>query len=331
MSNTSGYVVYHRHKITTTKKQTLFPFLAPMASVSKYSIKSQTKSISLPCRSHPTTFEIEELLSNIKTTVAEASSAEAICNNLSQLTGLYKCMNNLLASSTTQVLMSQEQNKKWVNELVDESVRFLDICGSISEMLSEIKDHSIDLVCALRRRMGDHLIIENSIMKYNCFRKKLRKHVKGLNTSLKQVDNLSGGGSAVVDSDNHHLAAVIRAIIGVSEMTILGFESLLMFFSASVSKPNRWSIVVSKIMHKEMVACEDQKENGSVNEFGNIDAALKILCKFGFCSEKGNHVQIAQCRLERVGAHIERMESGLECIFRFLVQIRVSLLNIISQ
>ncbi|KAM0067768.1 hypothetical protein Hdeb2414_s0002g00065211 [Helianthus debilis subsp. tardiflorus] len=303
-----------------------------MASVSKFSIKSQTKSISLPCRSHPTTLEIEELLSKIKTTVAEASSAEAICNNLSQLTGLYKCMNNLLASPTTQVLMSHEQNKKWVHELVDESVKFLDICGSISEMLSEIKGHSRDLVCALRRRMGDQRITENSIMKYNCFRKKLKKHVKGLNTSLKQVDNLSaGGGSVVVDSNNHHLAAVIRAVIGVSEMTILGFESLLMFFSASVPKPNRWSTVVSKIMHKEMVACEDQKENGSVNDFENIDAALKILCKFGFCSEKGNHVQIAQCRLERVGAHIERMESGLECIFRFLFQTRVSLLNFISQ
>ncbi|KAJ0723657.1 hypothetical protein HanOQP8_Chr08g0300941 [Helianthus annuus] len=109
-------------------------------------------------------------------------------------------------------------------------------------MLSEIKGHSRDLVCALGRRTGDHLIIEN-IMKYNCFRKKLKKHVKGLITSLKQVDNLSAvGGSVVVDSNNHQLAAVIRAVIGVSEMTILVFKSLLMFFSASVSKPNRWSI-----------------------------------------------------------------------------------------
>ncbi|KAI3704489.1 hypothetical protein L1987_74710 [Smallanthus sonchifolius] len=188
-------------------------------------------------------------------------------------------------------------------------------------MLSEIKDQSRDLLCALRRRKGDHLIIENSILKYNCFRKKMRKQVRGLTASLKQVVNHSGGGLVVVDSDNHHLAAVIRAVIGVSEVTILALESVLMFFSVPVSKPNRWSVVVSKLMHKE---------NGSVNEFESIDGALRILCKHGFSSEMGN-VQIAQCRLERVGDEIESMESGLQCVFRFLVRTRVSLLNIISQ
>ncbi|XP_076887830.1 uncharacterized protein LOC143538078 [Bidens hawaiensis] len=274
-----------------------------MAFVPKFSIIFQTKSISLPCRSHPTTLEIEQLLSNIKTTVADTSSAEAICSSLSQLTGLYNCMNNLLNSSSIQVLMSSGQIKKWVNELVDESVRFLDICGSISDILSEVKDHIRDLVCALRRRNCDHLIIENCIMEYNCFRKKMRKHVKGLTSSLKQVDNFSSGGSVVVDSDNHQLAEVIRAVIGVSEMTILVFESLFAFFSGSVSKPNRWSIVVSKLMHKEMVACEDQKVNGSVNDFESIDAALRILCKYGTINNNGN-VQIVQCRLESVGAHI---------------------------
>ncbi|KAD5960769.1 hypothetical protein E3N88_12241 [Mikania micrantha] len=302
-----------------------------MVAVSKFSIKIQPKSISLPCRSHPTTYEIEELLSKIKTAIEEASSVEAICNNLSHLTGLYKCMNDLLTSSKTQVLLSNEENKKWVDELVDESVRFLDICGSIRDMLSEIKDHSRDLLCALRRRKGDHVTIENSIMKYNCFRKNLRKRVRGLSASLKQADNFSGGGSVVVGNDNHQLAAVIRAVVGVSEMTILVFESLLMFLCVPVSKPRRWSIVVSKLMHKEMVACEDQKENHvAVNEFESIDAALRILCKYGSYGSIGN-VQIAQCRLERLGAQIESMESRLELMFRFLVRTQVLLLNIVSQ
>ncbi|KAK1440534.1 hypothetical protein QVD17_06362 [Tagetes erecta] len=114
----------------------------------------------------------------------------------------------------------------------------------------------------------------------------MRKNVRGLSSSLKQCDNFSGGGSLVlVDSGDHRLAAVIPAFIGVSEMTVLVFESLLMFFSGSVSKPNRWSIVVSKIMHKE---------SGSVNEFESIDTALRMLCKYGFSSEMGN-VEIARC------------------------------------
>ncbi|PWA84690.1 hypothetical protein CTI12_AA157380 [Artemisia annua] len=288
---------------------------------------ASSKSISLPCRSHPTTLHIEELLRKMKITSAEATSSDAICSGLSQMKTLYGCMDDLLASSTNQILMSQEQNKKWVNELVDESVMFLDICGSISDMLSESKEHSRDIYSSLRRRKGD-LNVENSITKYSCFRKKMKKDVKGLVASLKQVDNMiTGAGSVVVDSDNHQLVAVIRALIGVSEMTVLVFESLLMFLSMPVSKQNTWSIVVSKLVHKRRVACEDHQEQVVENEFERVDEALRKLCEDGSLSD----VQIAQCKLETLGAQIERMESGLECMFRCLVQTRVSLLNIISK
>lgn len=296
-----------------------------MAGASKLSIRFQTKSISLPCRSHPIiTFEIEELLSKIKTTAAEASSADTICSGLSQLSRLYKCVDELLTSSTTKALMSREQNKNWVDGFVDESVKLLDICGSISDMLSEVKGHNRELVSALRRRKQGELTFQNSMEKYNCFTRKMKKVIKRLIGSLKQVDP----NPMVVDSHNHHqLPAVISAVIGVSEMTILVFESLLMFFCVPVSKPNRWSLVVSKLMHKGTVACEYQHENGIGNEFERTGAALRVLCKYGF----SRNVEIAQCSLERLGAQIENMEGGLECIVRCLVQTRVSLLNIISQ
>ncbi|MFS7954956.1 hypothetical protein Hanom_Chr07g00636771 [Helianthus anomalus] len=84
------------------------------------------------------------------------------------------------------------------------------------------------------------------------------------------------------ESDNHQLAAVIKAVIGVSEVIILVLESLLMFICAPVSKPKRWSLVVSKLMHKGSVACEDQHENGDANEFERTDAALRMLRKNGF-------------------------------------------------
>ena len=298
-----------------------------MAAASNVLMAAASKSISLPCRSHPTMFHIEELLRKMKIISAEVTSADEICSSLSQMKTLYKCMDGLLASSTNQILMSLEQNKKWVDELVDESVKFLDICGNLSDMLSETKDHSRDIFSSLRRRKGD-LNVENSITKYSCFRKKMKKDVKGLVASLKPVDNMiTGAGSVLVDSDNHQLVAVIRALIGVNEMTVLVFESLLMFLSASISKKNTWSVVVSKLVHKRRVACEDHQEQVVENEFERVDDALTKLCKDASLSD----VQIAQCRLETLGAQIERMESGLECMFRCLVQTRVSLLNIISK
>ncbi|KAJ9541071.1 hypothetical protein OSB04_027577 [Centaurea solstitialis] len=55
--------------------------------------------------------------------------------------------------------MSHQQNRKWVDELIGELVKFLDVCGSTGDMLSHIKE-----------RNGD-LSTENSITTYNCFRK----------------------------------------------------------------------------------------------------------------------------------------------------------------
>ncbi|KAJ9541070.1 hypothetical protein OSB04_027576 [Centaurea solstitialis] len=275
-----------------------------MAVSSKVSFRCQAKSISLPCRSHPSTLRIEQELNAAKTNAVVAKlSAETICGGLSQLTVLYECMDDLLNSSATRVLIARQQNMKLVEDLVDESMKFLDVCGSIRDMVSQMKEHIRDLQCALRRRKGE-LSSEKSVTKYNCFRKKMNKDVKGLVASLKQVDN----NTTVVDSDDHHLAAVIKAVIG----------------------PNRLSLVVSKLIHKGMVACEEQQEQGVLNEFDSIDAALQTLSKYE-SSTQSDKTQIAKCRLERLEAQLECMESRLECMFRHLIRSRATLLNIISQ
>ncbi|KAI3519115.1 hypothetical protein L1887_08140 [Cichorium endivia] len=294
-----------------------------MAISSKLSTRSQVKSISLPCRSHPTTIRIEQQLNAAKLDAAAATlpSAQTVCIGLSQLTELYKTMDDLLNSSTTRVSISRQQNKKWVEDLVEESVKFLDVCGSTRDMVAQIKEHITDVHCALRRRRTS----ENNV-DCSSIRRKMKKDVKRLVASLKEIDNTIGGGSIVVDSDQHQLAAVMKAVVGVSEMTVAVFESLLLFFAMPVSKPNRWSLVVSKLIHKGMVACDDQQELGILNEMESIDAGLQALCKDG-SSEK---IQTAKCRLERVETQLECIESRLESLFRRLIGTRTSLLNIMS-
>ncbi|KAJ9541072.1 hypothetical protein OSB04_027578 [Centaurea solstitialis] len=298
-----------------------------MAVSSRFSIRCQVKSISLPCRSHPSTVRIEQELNVAKTNAVTAKpSAETICGGLSQLMELYRLMDDLLNSSAAKGLIARQQDMKFVEDLVDESMKFLDVCGGIREMVSQMKEHIRDLQCALRRRKGE-LSSEKCVTTYNCFRKKMKKDVKALIASLKQVDN----NMTIVDSDDHHLAAVIKAVIGVSEMTVSGFESLLSFFSMPISKPNRLSLVVSKLIHKGMVACEDQQEQGVFNEFDCIDAALQTLCKNESSSTQFDKMQTAKCRLERLEFQLECMETKLECMFRHLIRNRATLLNIISQ
>ncbi|MFS7926996.1 hypothetical protein Hanom_Chr04g00303731 [Helianthus anomalus] len=102
-----------------------------MVISSKFSSKGQVKSISWPSRSHLMTLRIEHELNTAKTDAAVAASkpsVDNICIGFLCLGELYKCMDDLLNLSATRVLVTGEQNKKWVEELVEESVRMLDVC-----------------------------------------------------------------------------------------------------------------------------------------------------------------------------------------------------------
>ncbi|KAL3591858.1 hypothetical protein D5086_010498 [Populus alba] len=169
------------------------------------------------------------------------------------------------------------------------------------------------------RRKGDSSI-ESSVAAFNCFRKKMKKDTKKLIASLKQMDSKLEA-SSLLDQDQH-LSAVIRVIREVNVINCSIFQSLLVFLSTS-SKPkqSRWSLV-SKLMHKGVIACEEKQEN--VNEIETVDAALSQVSD----SEK---VKIAQKRLETLEMSIDDLENCLERLSRPLIKSRATLLNIISQ
>jgi hypothetical protein len=275
------------------------------------------RSISLPSRSHPTTLRLEEELNKLKT--CSASTSESICKDLAGLDELYKCMDDLLNMSSAQQVLSQNRHEKYVEELLDGSVRLLDICGITRDTILQIKEHVRALQSALRRRSKGDSSIESNINSYTIFKKKMKKDAKKLITSLKQMEN-KWGALPALDLD-HHLGAVIRVIREVCVMNVSIFQSLLLFLTAPVSKtkPTGWSLV-SKLMHKGAVACEEKQEN--VNEMEAVDASLGTLSRFASSSHKS---------LKDLESSMEEMENGLECLFRRLIKTRASLLNIISQ
>ncbi|KAA8547567.1 hypothetical protein F0562_003996 [Nyssa sinensis] len=278
-----------------------------------------------PTRSHPSTIAIEEKLNKLKTWEASSTTmAETICKSLSGLEELYKCTDDLYNLPLTQQALSQHQHEKWVDVLLDGSMRLLDICGITRDVVSQIKEHVRDLQSALRRRKGD-LSIESSIAKYTCFRKKMKKDAKQLIAALKQMDNKIEA-LPLLDLD-HHVSSVIGVLMEVRAMSISTFQTLLLFLSVPVSKPRptRW-LLVSKLLHKGAVACEDQCAN--LNELESVDIVLQALCRCG--SSEGDKMQIAQNSLEALEGSIEVIENSLECMFRHLIKARASLLNIVS-
>ncbi|XP_068344016.1 uncharacterized protein [Pyrus communis] len=285
--------------------------------------KYKVRSISLPSRSPPTTLRVEEQLSRLQT----SSSSASICKDLCGLEELYDCVDDLLQVASTQQLLSDYQQEKCMDELLDGSLRLLDKCGITRDVMSQIKEHVRDLQSALRRRKGDLSFIAN----YNCFRKKMKKDAKKLITSLKQVDIKA---SQHLEQDQH-ASSVTRVLKEVFGKNMSIFQSLLVFLAVPVSKPRpkKWSLV-SKFMHKGGIACEDQNEDINGHELDVVDAAVYSLCKSSSTPTEGANVekiQNAHKKLEALEVTVEGLENGLDSVFRRLIKTRVFLLNIISQ
>lgn len=270
-----------------------------MATSMKFSKRCTVRSTSFPSTLHPSACKIEEGLTRIRSWEAEASdvlTADTVCDGLCRLGELYKYTDEFLNLPLTQQALSHLQNEKCVNELMDKSVRLLDICGNTRDVMSEIKVHARELLSALRRKKGD------SSAEFAAFRKAINKDSKKLTASLKQVDTKSSV-LEIFDQDQH-LGAVIRSLKEVTAASVSVFQSVLLFLSTPILKPKattKW-LQVSKLMHKGAVSSEDQQHD--VNE---VD------------------------RVKTLESDVEGIENGLECMFRHFIRTRASLLNIVSQ
>ncbi|KAJ1403880.1 hypothetical protein SESBI_27004 [Sesbania bispinosa] len=289
--------------------------------------KYHVRSNSFPSGSHPSSTRIEEELSKIKTWEATSTStSESIGTGLSMLEDLYICLEDVLNMTSTQKVISQhqDQDEKSVEELLDGSVRILDICGITRDTMLQIKENVQELHSALRRRKGDSSI-ERSVAEYNFFIRKMKKSARKLVTSLKQMES-KFGVSPLLNQDQD-LASLIRVLREVIKMNMSIFQSLLSFLygPTSKSKATKW-LLMAKLMHKGVSSCEENSEN--FNELQSVEASLSSLQSEGSNVAK---MQVAHERLEALENAIESLENGLESVFRLLVKTRVSLLNIMTQ
>ncbi|CAJ2676051.1 unnamed protein product [Trifolium pratense] len=276
---------------------------------SKYHVRSN----SFPSESHPNSTRIEQDLNKIKTWEATSTStSDSITNGLSMLEDLYISLEDLLNMTSTQKAVSHHQGEKSVEELLDGSVKILDICGITRDIMLQIKENIQSLHSSLRRKKGDSSI-EKSVAEYNFFTKKMKKNVTKLITSLKQIESKFGASSLL--NQDQEFVAVIRVIREVIAMNMSIFQSILSFLvgSASKSKAAKW-FKVAKL------------EN--FNELQCVESSLRTLLREGSNVSK---MQEAQEKIEALENAIDMIENSLESVFRRLVKTRVSLLNIMTQ
>ncbi|KAI9200168.1 hypothetical protein LWI28_003641 [Acer negundo] len=228
--------------------------------------------------------------------------------NFNALRDLHNSANDLLHSPVIQQALVHQRQEKWVNEVSEASLRMLDVCGITKDVLLLVKQHLQDLQSTLRRVIIGESDISTKIATYNRYRKKLKKETLKCLHSLKGIKSKSN----IITSDhilspavNPNLILVVDVLKEVRVTTIYIVESLLSLIS---------------------IPWLDQKSaKGSFTSMFMRSGSQSL---YDICDEIA--LQSANKRMEAVETAIEILEVEIECMFRRLIQTRVSLLNILT-
>ncbi|KAL1188517.1 hypothetical protein V5N11_005943 [Cardamine amara subsp. amara] len=203
---------------------------------------------------------------------------------------------SLSALPVTQHALGQEQNMEAIEQLLDGSLRILELCNISKDALLHMKEGLMEIQSILRRKRSD---LSGEVKKYLVSRRSLKKSFQKVLKNLKVKQNQ--------ECNDESLVAFVKA----EAVTIALFDSLFSFMSGSKTC-GKWSLV-SKLINQKKVSCEAQE-----NKFTTIDSE--------FQSEKSlkkEDVQILE-------SCIQDLEDGLESLTKSLIKYRVSILNILG-
>ncbi|XP_028767915.1 uncharacterized protein LOC114725554 [Neltuma alba] len=288
-----------------------------MAAIdSNPNISLHIRSNSFPSAPHPLVSQFEEHLNRLKSSDS-ASSSSSLSHKLSGLQDLQDSSDKLLQLSTTQQVLAKDCSQKWVDELLDGSLRLLDICSTAKDCLMRSKESVYEIQSTIRRR-GAEAASTDGAGNYLASRKNVKKAIQKALGNIKGLRNYPIVSSANKENDMLSLLKEAEAA------TMSTLESLLYFISdpKGQSKRSKWS-AISQLMKPKRVACDSQ-EIGT-NEFEKVDAALKSLT-----SQKHPSTHNFEGDLENLEMCIQDLTIGVECLSRKLIKTRVSLLSIFN-
>ncbi|KAI4298327.1 hypothetical protein L6164_031901 [Bauhinia variegata] len=273
------------------------------------------RSNSLPSRPHPLFLQCNEHLDRLRAS-QETSTSSSLTHKLQGLQDLHDCIEKLVQLPLTQESLLQECQ----DEILDGSLRLLDVCTTAKDSLLHTKECARELQSIIRRKRGGEVELTAEVKKFLNSRKVVKKAI------LKALGNLKGMTKKYNFSPaNKDHAALIDLLKDFEIVTLSIFESLLSFISGSTqAKSSNWSLV-SKLMQSRRVACSQVADE---SEFAQVDAMLQsfVLHKAG----KFEDINNLQNQLEKVDSFIQDLEGGLEFLFRHLIKIRVALLNVLN-
>ncbi|MBA0734886.1 hypothetical protein Gogos_018775 [Gossypium gossypioides] len=286
-----------------------------------HGVNVPVRSISLPSRLQLNSIETE--LNELKTfgvlpgLQPSHGSGET---GFTRLAKLYTNIVEIIQSPLTHKALHHQQNVvKLIEEALDDSVGLLDACSTAKDLITTMKQQVQDLQSALRRK-GRDSSIGSDILAYINFRKKFKKSIGKSLRALKRLECNNVNGTTF----HCHVVKLLNSLKQSNAVTISMFESMLSFLSMPVmkTKAGGWSLI-SKLI-------SDGRNQKGFNEVGIVDFTLYRLHGLVRKNDAKIDTHVELRRLETLCATIEGFEDGLDCLFRCLIKIRVSLLNILT-
>lgn len=285
------------------------------ASQSHFHVRSN----SLPSRPHPLILQCNEHLDRLRSSNETSSSSSSLSHKLGGLQDLHECVEKLFHLSLSQEALHHECQENRVDELLNGSLRLLDVCTAAKDSLLHTKECMRELQSIMRRRKGGEVELKAEVKKFLISRKVVKKAISKALANLKGTRKNCNISSA--NKDNQ----LVSLLESVEVITLSTFQSLLQLISGTTqSKSNSWSLV-SKLMQTKKVGCSQLADE---SEFAQLDEELQS-CMFAQTSKFENTNNL-QTQLEKVESLSQDLEEGLEFLFRRLIKTRVALLNILN-
>ncbi|KAL7117657.1 hypothetical protein ACP275_03G086100 [Erythranthe tilingii] len=260
---------------------------------------NHSRSNSFPSQSHPIIESVEDHLCRLRAD----SESTSVCVKLASLRNLHEGINDLIQMPSVQQTLCQGN---WINELLEGSLKLVDLCAISREIVSMTKESVQDLESSIRRNKAE-TATSSDISAYVASRKQIAKMVNKSIKSLKSFNHKS-------TTDNELWTMMKEA--ESHDLSVL--KSVLILLSGENEKSSKtsWSLLSKFTTQNSRVYSESVAEDLSSL---NIQKSTKNMdCKNMLKQLKSSEMTI------------QEIEQGLEALFRSLIKTRVSLLNVLS-
>ncbi|XP_057974366.1 uncharacterized protein LOC131162182 [Malania oleifera] len=285
------------------------------------------RSISLPCRSHPSISHLSAELTAFRATWAEPHSprqtSACLFDGLTRLRNLHHSLADVL--HLPHARESLRRRPLFIENLLEALLRLVDAFETFQTLILAAKQDQLAAQVAVRKRD------DSRITSYVRSHMRLAKEIGNLVSAVRCVGRFAVPPS---DTDTDTEAEIFGILKGVIELTVV--ISVAVFNGMRVSGELRrsWWVGYRKLWRKKAEVAE------GIEEFEGVVGAEGLV--WGLRRKKEKKVgdedeeeevkrRVLMKRLGDLEECMGRIESGSERVFRSLINTRVSLLNVLTQ